>query len=350
MVSILPEEVIKDAQLLSAIAITNPWISGAASVIGLAPLLNGNNRGADFDAGFDSDSFKSFQDITVTADPEVNLLVKPQRRKWGKSTAYFNDSGTPVDGKPYWWWQLTQPSTAPRVDDTLDVTRNNNIVLTRKPTDSVVQMDFKLSGGIPFLGAIDVGNTTISGAPRIDANIQVLIEQQKGKKAQYLITGAHDGFPAYELYINEELVYFYDPAIAGKTPFALSLPFDVIVAENLSPVWRTIGGNENEAVRAQSNTTFTSTRTNIETGFKNEIGQSFSQQSTTNLELASEPEFLRDDQPGTHFYALYNLYSGQVEQRGVTEDGLKLQNLVIAPNTPYQILLLQPETNWGRFR
>ena len=48
---------------------------------------------------------------------------------------------------------------------------------------------------------------------------------------------------------------------------------------------------------------------------------------------------------GPHYFALQNLNTGQVEQRGQTDSGgVAFNNQIVAPDTPYSILILETET------
>ncbi len=62
-------------------------------------------------------------------------------------------------------------------------------------------------------------------APAIDADITVEISRDEVRpyvyETSYKVSGTHDGFPAYELYIDNNLVYAYDPILVGKGPIAL---------------------------------------------------------------------------------------------------------------------------------
>lgn len=50
-------------------------------------------------------------------------------------------------------------------------------------------------------------------------------------------------------------------------------------------------------------------------------------------------------QEGLHYYAIENLDTGEVEQRGVTgSNGIAFSNLILAPNTPYRVWVLQART------
>ena len=58
-------------------------------------------------------------------------------------------------------------------------------------------------------------NPGVTFAPAIDADFQfnfIAVKDSQGRyKFQYNIQGGHDGFPAYEIYVNQQQVYTYDP-------------------------------------------------------------------------------------------------------------------------------------------
>jgi hypothetical protein len=78
---------------------------------------------------------------------------------------------------------------------------------------------------------------TISAA--IDWDLTITIDTSSGR-TRYAITGDHDGFPAYEVYINKTPIWRYNP---GSPPFGwdhiqrLSPPAEVPVNDSgpLSP-------------------------------------------------------------------------------------------------------------------
>ncbi len=50
-------------------------------------------------------------------------------------------------------------------------------------------------------------------------------------------------------------------------------------------------------------------------------------------------------QTGLHYYAVENLDTGRIEQRGIAgSQGVAFANLILAPNTPYRVWILQAET------
>lgn len=73
------------------------------------------------------------------------------------------------------------------------------------------------------------GNPLVFGAPDIDWDFTIEIDTSQDPP-QWTLTGSHDGFPAYEIYINGQTIYTYSP---GTPPFdfgdlrALFPPLDV---------------------------------------------------------------------------------------------------------------------------
>ena len=61
-------------------------------------------------------------------------------------------------------------------------------------------------------------NPLVPSGPAIDYSLTVIIDRDKN---EYSISGSHDGFPAYEIYINGIRVYEHDPFVTGETPMSL---------------------------------------------------------------------------------------------------------------------------------
>lgn len=59
----------------------------------------------------------------------------------------------------------------------------------------------------------EANNPLVSDSPAIDYDIDVTIDRSAGT---YSIVGIHDGFPAYEIYINGKRVYQHDPLATGE--------------------------------------------------------------------------------------------------------------------------------------
>lgn len=61
------------------------------------------------------------------------------------------------------------------------------------------------------------GNPLVSGAPDIDWDLTLTIDTS-GSKPHWTLSGKHDGFPAYEVYVDGQTLYTYSP---GPGPYGL---------------------------------------------------------------------------------------------------------------------------------
>lgn len=76
----------------------------------------------------------------------------------------------------------------------------------------------------------------ISLAPPINADMVVSFDVNGNGDIEYAVSGSHDGFPAYELYINQVLVYFWDPLAQGTGPLALLGPPQAPLTPSMTPL------------------------------------------------------------------------------------------------------------------
>jgi hypothetical protein len=58
-------------------------------------------------------------------------------------------------------------------------------------------------------------NPLVFGAPNIDWDLTLTIDAS-ASPTRWTLTGAHDGFPAHEVYVNDQTLYTYDP---GPPPY-----------------------------------------------------------------------------------------------------------------------------------
>ena len=70
-------------------------------------------------------------------------------------------------------------------------------------------------------------NPLVALAPAIDGTVDVfvsyeVVDGRRTRVAGYSISGSHDGFPAWEMYINGTRVHEYDPIPNGCTPLSLA--------------------------------------------------------------------------------------------------------------------------------
>lgn len=57
-------------------------------------------------------------------------------------------------------------------------------------------------------------------AGHINAQVDVYL-QQRSDGIYFSLIGDHTRFPAYELYVNRKILYFFDPVTAGTGPLSL---------------------------------------------------------------------------------------------------------------------------------
>jgi hypothetical protein len=161
----------------------------------------------------------------VTVSPSGVLLVS---RKFGLSSEYNFEDAIPVAGKPDWFMDV-RPGAAAIATDTLQVT-DDNLNISLGVGDSTTEGIFSVAErttvvNINVAGALPL----MTGAPDIDATLYVHFKTD-GVGVQALVHGTHDGFPAYELYLNQKLVYQFDPVAAGTSPTNLLPPEDITVS------------------------------------------------------------------------------------------------------------------------
>lgn len=105
-----------------------------------------------------------------------------------------------------------------------------------------VKIHMKASTAIPFIRAIPHMKTGPQVAPAIDYEYTITLSKI-GNKVKADITGTHDGFPGYEIYIGKMLVYYHTPKVeknqnpldpfnSGQTALSLmSLPWPFSAGE-----------------------------------------------------------------------------------------------------------------------
>ena len=165
-------------------------------------MFGGDGRSFDADNG----TSRFEQVVTITTDMTREPRVSPKLPWDVDTTQYSEEYGEIIAGQPYWCKRLKPNAVSEAknqiVPDMATVSRNGKIVKTSLN--------------------IDVGNPFAFGLyPNANANIDIYIRQNEGKPTQYKINGKHDGFPAYEIYLDDKLVYCHDPLRSGNTPFSL---------------------------------------------------------------------------------------------------------------------------------
>lgn len=162
--------------------------------------------------------------------PSVSLVS----RRFGQSEEYNVDDLVDVPGKPDWFKTLREGYTT-IASDTLQAS-DDNLSIQLGAGGSTTEAVFSTIEGttvvtISLAGALPL----MTGAPDIDATLYLHLKTEGGR-IKALVHGSHDGFPAYELYVNRQRIYSYDPVAAGSSPDALLPPEDVEVSTSYADV------------------------------------------------------------------------------------------------------------------
>jgi len=177
-------------------------------------LYSGDNRGFSPNIG----THRTLQNVIVTAAGVGNPIIGAPTRNFCPTNKYNPSQGNPVAGQPSWWWAL-RSNQAPIQSRRLALTNTNNIVRGERVDANTVRVRLALAAGNPFAG------------PDIDANINVFIRKRPNVPPEYRVEGNHDGFPAYELYINGTRVYDFDPKVRNQNPRSLFPPAEWAIRE-----------------------------------------------------------------------------------------------------------------------
>jgi RHS repeat-associated protein len=157
-----------------------------------------------------------------------STMLKPPAMSQSRVTSYIkietNEllSKDPLLGHTH----LVSPSTRSffGIQQTALGTANGSETATRTGSRSV-RVKIKVSAYIP--------QVLVPGAPHIDYRYTVNVFEDCNGVVHYSVSGAHDGFPAYELFVGGQLAHRSTPADIGgvNNPFALFGESDYAVEE-----------------------------------------------------------------------------------------------------------------------
>ena len=186
-------------------------------------VTGGDKRGYSYNQGTHRAVIHACVRLSRTGTPaSLNILD----RSWGQTTAYRASDATTVAGFPNWYVAL-KPGATPAASATLQVTDSNLKIALGGTSSRACGSVMSAKSTVLSLHA-DGSNPLISVAPAINADLNLYLEHM-GNALRCLACGDHDGFPAYELYVNGMLIYCHDPIAGGKSPFALFPPSDINV-------------------------------------------------------------------------------------------------------------------------
>jgi hypothetical protein len=202
-----------------------PWLEGPPSAFCLPGrsrprrlFFAGDGRGFSATA----DSFRSRQLATLVTDENVDadgIVDGSVQNTVGETIAYASDA--------------LDDGIIDAEDD--DGVLNDCTLLHDRDTGSNADMSVQSVrpvGGGSVLVRLRGGPGNPLARPSCDIDWDLFLQiSDDGTTKSYLLIGTHDGFPAYELYINDQPIYQYDPAAAGRGLFSLCGGLDVAVQQ-----------------------------------------------------------------------------------------------------------------------
>jgi hypothetical protein len=171
-------------------------------------VFGGDNRGF----GYGKPGYRSHQSAIVTLTPDRIPLID-QSRDWGPTRVYLARQAAHVQGRPI-WWLAPKGEQAAIITEKRSVTNANNSISSRRITGNAVLVHLKLSGANP-------GEPMSAILGKIDADVNVYLRENDKGDLEYRFDVQHDGFPAYELYIDGQDVYTHDPVAEKQHPLSL---------------------------------------------------------------------------------------------------------------------------------
>lgn len=167
-----------------------PLAEGAIDVLPPA-AYGGDGRSFSYSGG----SERALQKVVINAMDSDGIIE--QEQSFGKSSLY--SGGIRPFSRP-WWWREDFYRAPPKVEKTLLLSPDNNLIRVTRINNNTLIVNLVLNASNPLA----------PGAPAINSDFHFRIEQYvDGSRVN--LSGRHDGFPAYEIYINALPLYQYDP-------------------------------------------------------------------------------------------------------------------------------------------
>jgi hypothetical protein len=201
-----------------------PAVSPTAVLSSLVPLLpagswsigfSGDNRTASYAAS----SYRAEIVARVTTDGARGPFLEEPITHFGETAQWDGDQIEHKSGFPWWWFDVLPNETTTKRHRLTRTPENLNVEVARDAVDPDLihvrlLIEARIAADDPIIAAT---------APTISADLKLSIWEKAGYTPQFSLQGTHDGFPAFELYINGKTFHSYDPRnVAGIGPLALS--------------------------------------------------------------------------------------------------------------------------------
>lgn len=200
-----------DTEIKIRTFIPSPAVVFDVPVIGFA--YAGDGRGFSYSSG----TSRTHQELVVNVSEE-NPIVSPLIRNSSPTIEYKLEDTISLEDKPSWYRNL---KSNPTIQDQTVAQHNDR--------NSYVNVFSLGKNTISVQFVIDIHNELQLFAPHLDYEITFVLVGDDDGDVSYTIFGKHDGFPAYEIYLNGQLVYSHDPIATGNAPVALGPPMEIPV-------------------------------------------------------------------------------------------------------------------------
>jgi hypothetical protein len=207
-------------------------------------LFLGNNRDFDYSKGNSIAEIKAtFQlDLDQMTVFDFNTKVSFGMYEW-----FLRTDGTHTSNKPHWWFEKSDPNATPisgltghvPVDDKLikvEVDDSGSSIKTRlvihaNPFMSSDIRYLDIVRNIPLVGGVVAASfeALLGLSPDIDLELVVTISKREDGVALFTVSGRHDGFPSYELYVNHADAYRF--SAETSSPSSLLGSGDITVSD-----------------------------------------------------------------------------------------------------------------------
>lgn len=219
-----------------------PSITSAANPVGLL-RFNGDSRGFDPSVG----SSRADLLVNLRIDPAtMGATVDNSTPRFGWAEVYALTDTEDVANQPE-WWERKKPGVTPLIPKkrmqptegklSVDVEPQGDRTVVTIELDAQPQFPW---GDAEIKEAPDIEVAGISGqkalggllaatVPNMNATVTIVFTRRPSKQIQYQVSGLHDGFPAFELYVNGERAWEFMPTGDAAPEMLVGLADDSVI-------------------------------------------------------------------------------------------------------------------------
>ena len=237
---------------------------GAANLVLAAIRFNGDNR--DFSASEGTSRVDLPVTIRIDANDMSIIEARLDRGSFGEAEVYAGVDLPPIvpiipaatehiEGEPD-WAERKKAGAVPLPGATGRLARTQtNLSATVQQDGSGILIRLVVAAqpyfpftdeALQFVPDVELANVSIREAlqslvhvalPDIDADIRITVRKRTDGELEYEVSGEHDGFPAWELYVNGDAAYQINP-IDDLAPGTLLAPSETRVLLSAAPLAR----------------------------------------------------------------------------------------------------------------